>query len=181
MNKSFVIWLTGLPSAGKTTLARMLKARLNDIGLNSEILDGDDLRKNISSDLGFSERDRYIQVKRVTYISNLLVQNGIIVIVSLISPLRAHRDNARKDLHNFIEVWTKCSLDTCIKRDVKGLYGLALKGQITDMTGIHQHFEEPLNPEIIVDTEHESPEECTHKILLKIMDLGYNDINLTNR
>jgi adenylylsulfate kinase len=175
MQKGLVIWLTGLPSAGKTTLAQALQTSLRNRGLRVEVLDGDEIRKNLSSDLGFSESDRGTQAKRVTYISKLLMRNGVIVIVSLVSPLRAHRDRARRSLERFIEIWARCSIGTCIKRDSKGLYGRALRGEITNMTGVQQRFEEPLDSDIIVDTEHETVQECINKILAKIKDLGYYD------
>jgi len=173
MNKGFVIWLTGLPSSGKTTIARILENQFRNNGHMVEVLDGDEVRKHLSFDLGFSMEDREKQARRVTYLCKLLIRNGVVVIVSLVSPLRAFRDNARQELSNFIEDFVKCSIETCMKRDHRGLYKKALAGEITDMTGVQQPFEEPVNPEVIVDTEAETPESCASKVIAKLEELGY--------
>lgn len=170
---SFVIWLTGLPSSGKTTIASMLRQTLNQSGLNVEQLDGDTVRKELSPDLGFTKRDRDIHARRVVYLCKLLRRNGIPSIVSLISPYRDFRSFARNEIGNFIEIYVKCSLNTCIERDVKGLYKKALDGEINDLTGLQDPYEEPLNPEIVVNTESETLDNIIDKIIRKLEQMGY--------
>jgi len=173
INRGFVVWLTGLSGSGKTTIGRVLQQILRDKGYKVELLDGDEVRRNLSPELGFSKQDREIHAKRVVYISKLLARNGVIVIVSLISPYRAFRAYAREELKDFVEVYVRCSIDTCIKRDPKGLYKKALNGEITDMTGIQDPYEEPLNPEVVVDTDKQSVDECVNTILDALLRLGY--------
>lgn len=166
--KGCVIWMTGLSGAGKSTLARSLYSRLRDRGYRTEILDGDELREALSPDLGFSKENREQHNRRVIYLSKLLSRNGVIVIVPLISPYRHIRDVARKQLDNFMEVWVKCSLVECMSRDPKGLYKKAMAGEITDMTGLQDPYEEPLCPELIVETEKHDMNECVDLIMEKI-------------
>ncbi|MEM2144379.1 MAG: adenylyl-sulfate kinase [Candidatus Jordarchaeaceae archaeon] len=173
MKEGFAVWLTGLPASGKTTIARALEKVLRERGLNVEVLDGDEVRKNLSPDLGFTNEDREIHAKRVAYVTKLLVRNGVAVIVGLISPLRKFRENARKQIGKFVEVWVKCPLEECIRRDPKGLYKKAINGEINDLTGIQHPYEEPLNPEVTVDTLKESVEESVNKILQKLENMGY--------
>jgi adenylyl-sulfate kinase len=169
----FVAWLTGLPGSGKTTIARGLEKELKARGLKVEVFDGDEVRKNLSKGLGFSKEDRDTHNKRVIYVCKLLVRNGINTIVSLISPYRSTRAYARKELPKFVEVYLKCSLEECISRDPKGLYKKALAGKISNMTGIQDPYEEPLNPEVVLDTEHDSPRHNVQKVLAKLQELGY--------
>jgi adenylylsulfate kinase len=173
MNQGFVIWLTGLPGSGKTTIARMLEPKLKKLGVRVELLDGDEVRRQLSPDLGFTKQDRELHAKRVVYLSKLLARNGIVVIVSLISPYRAFRTFARKETGDFVEVYVNCSLKTCISRDPKGLYKKAVKGEIQDLTGIQDPYEAPTNPEITVHTELETVEQSAEKILYTLKDLGY--------
>ena len=167
-NTGRVIWLTGLPGAGKTTIANRLEAYMvrNENGI--EVLDGDQLRKGLSADLGFSEDDRNEHNRRVVFLAKLLVRNGIDVIVSLVSPYRENRKIARREFDYFTEVYVKCSLDECMKRDPKGLYARALAGEIDDMTGLQSPYEPPLSAEVVVDTETDSPEQCANQILSHI-------------
>ena len=171
--KGFVVWLTGLPASGKTTVARELERELRIRGLKVEVLDGDEVRKWLSPEAGFSQEDRERHLKRVAYVSHLLAKNGVVVIASFVSPYRSTREFARKLIGDFVEVYVKCSLKTCIERDPKGLYKKALSGEIKDMTGIQDVYEEPQNPEIVVDSEKNSPEECAKRILNKLVELGY--------
>ena len=173
MRKGFGVWLTGLPSSGKTTIARALEKILREKGLNVEVLDGDEVRRNLSPDLGFTKENRETHAKRVAYVTKLLVRNGVAVIVGLISPFRNFREHARKQIGNFVEVWVKCPIEECMRRDPKGLYKKALNGEINDLTGIQDPYEEPLNPEVTVDTSKESVEESVNKILKKLEELGY--------
>jgi adenylylsulfate kinase len=173
MARGLVVWLTGLSGSGKTTIARNVEDTLKSMNRCVVVLDGDEIRKHISSDLGFSKKDREQNVERVAYLSHILFRSGIITIVALISPFRASRDYARKLVGDFVEVWVKCSLETCKKRDPKGLYAKVTAGEITNFTGIDQEYEIPLNPDIILDTDEKTPLECSQKILQKIKDLGY--------
>ena len=171
----FVVWITGLPGSGKTTIARRLEAKLKEKGLKVEVFDGDEVRRNLSAGLGFSREDREIHNKRVIYVCKLLARNGVNCIVSLISPYRNVREYARKQFPKFIEVYCKCSLQECIRRDPKGLYKKALAGEITNMTGIQDPYEEPTNPEVVIDTEHNQVERNVEKVLGKLRELGYLD------
>jgi len=169
-----IIWLTGLPASGKTTIAQALQVRLSDytsVQSFPVILDGDEVRKGLSADLGLSKDDRQEHVRRVVCVSKLLWENGITAIVSLISPYKSMRDLARKELdvcEDFIEVWVKCSLDECIRRDPKGLYVKALAGEII-MTGLQDPYEEPINPDVVVETEYNSVAACVDKIMAYIV------------
>jgi adenylylsulfate kinase len=173
VGKGFTVWLTGLPGAGKTTTARGLEHALKTKGLRVEVLDGDEIRKALSPEAGFSREDRERHIRRVAHVSKLLARNGVAVIVSLVSPYRSVREHARREIRNFVEVWVKCPLETCIQRDPKGLYKKALAGELENMTGIQDPYEEPLNPEVVVDTEAEPPEACVEKILNKLRELDY--------
>lgn len=163
-----VIWLTGIPGSGKTTIAKALYPKLKELGFKAEILDGDSVRKELSPELGFTKQDREIHARRVVYLCKLLSRNGIISIVCLISPYREFRKYARSETNmnnNFYEVYVKCSLETCINRDPKGLYKKAISGEIKDLTGLQDPYEEPENPEVIVNTEQYTLEESVNTIL----------------
>lgn len=169
-----VIWLTGLPGSGKTTIAKALYPKLKELGFKVELLDGDVVRKELSPELGFTKQDREVHARRVVYLSKLLSRNGIISIVSLISPYREFRRYARNEISvndNFYEVYVKCSLETCIKRDPKGLYKKALSGEIRDLTGLQDPYEEPERPEIIVNTERQTVDEDVDLILDRVIHI----------
>ena len=171
--KGFVVWLTGLSGSGKTTIGRSLKTQLEELGMKVELLDGDEVRKQLSPDLGFTKHDREMHARRVVYLSKLLARNGIVTLVSLIAPYRSFRESARKEIGDYVEVYVKTPLETCIKRDPKGLYKKALNGEITDMTGLQDPYEEPVNPELIIETERLTVEESARKILMTLKELGY--------
>jgi len=171
--RGFVIWLTGLSGSGKTTIARELMPKMEQLGMSVELLDGDEVRKQLSPDLGFTKADREAHARRVIYLSKLLAKNGIVPLVCLIAPYRSFREHARKEIGDYVEIYVKTSLDTCIKRDPKGLYKKALKGEITDMTGLQDPYEEPVNPELVIETEGESVAESAAKILAKVGELGF--------
>lgn len=175
MGEGFVVWLTGLPASGKTAIARGLEVEIRGRGMKVEVLDGDKVRRELSPELGFSREDREIHAKRVVYIGDMLSRNGVAVIVALISPYRLIREYAREQLERFIEVWVKCSLQTCIERDPKGLYKKALKGEIANFTGIQDPYEEPLYPEVVVDTEKETIEDGVKRILARLQETGLLD------
>ena len=159
------IWITGLPASGKSTIAHLLSDSLKSRGVPLVLLDGDEMRKTVSSDLGFSPEDRKEHNRRVIEVAKLLVTIGITAVIPLISPYRETREQARREIPNFIEVYAKASLDTCIKRDPKGLYQKAREGKIRDMTGIQSPYEEPERPEIVLDTEKTTPEDCVERVL----------------
>ena len=171
--KAPVIWLTGIPASGKTTLGLELKNYYEQKGLPVDILDGDEIRKTLSKDLGLSPEDRKEHNRRVIFVAKLLAKNGVTTIVPLISPYRETREYARKELPNFVEVWIKASVDECIKRDPKGLYKKALAGEITNLTGLQSPYEEPANPELVVDTEKHSVKDSVDMITSKLAQLGY--------
>jgi adenylylsulfate kinase len=161
--KGFTIWMTGLSGSGKSTLAGLLKEKYeNEYGRFVEILDGDDVRKGLSKDLGLSKEDREEHARRVSYLAKVLSRNGVISIVALISPYKRSREQARELIgpDRFVEVYVKASLNACEKRDPKGLYVKARKGEITNMTGIQDPYEEPASPDFIIETEKYSPGEC---------------------
>jgi adenylylsulfate kinase len=175
-----VIWLTGLPGSGKTTIAKSLHPKLKESGFKVEILDGDIVRKELSPELGFTKQDRETHARRVVYLAKLLSRNGITSIVCLISPYREFRGYARSETNinnNFYEVYVKCSLGTCIRRDPKGLYKKALSGEIKDLTGLQDPYEEPEMPEVIVNTERQTLEECVNAILNRVLQTYDNNNN----
>ncbi|MCW3986413.1 MAG: adenylyl-sulfate kinase [Candidatus Bathyarchaeota archaeon] len=172
-DQGFVVWLTGLPGSGKTTIAQKLHGELKERNLKVELFDGDEVRRNLSKGLGFSKEDRDTHNKRIIYVCRLLTRNGVNAIVSLISPYRSTRAYARENLPKFVEVYLSCSIKECIRRDPKGLYKKALAGEITNMTGIQDPYEEPSNPEVLLDTEHDSSQNNAAKVIGKLVKLGY--------
>ncbi len=171
--RGFCVWITGLPGSGKTTIANGLKPMLKARGLGVEVFDGDWVRRELSPDLGFSKEDRELHNKRVIHMSKLLVKHGVAVVVCLISPYREIRRYAREQIGSFIEVWAKADIEICKERDPKGLYAKALRGEIQDMTGIQHPYEEPENPEVIIDTERQMPRESAETIMEVLDHLGY--------
>ena len=154
-HKGAVFWLYGLSGSGKSTLAIEMERRLHKQGYLSVVLDGDNLRSSLNKDLGFSDEDRKENVRRVSEVAKLLCENGLIVFVSLITPLKEFRDNARSIIgsENFKEIYIKASFETCLKRDVKGLYAKANQGLINSFTGKGSNFEEPQNPDLTIKSE----------------------------
>ena len=173
MQRGFTVWFTGLPCSGKTTIADGLAEVLRNKGLRVERLDGDIVRKELTSDLGFSKEDRDENIKRVTFVSKLLTRNGVAVLASFVSPYRRRRDISREEIGDFIEVYVRCPIEVCMERDIKGMYKKALSGEISNFTGVDDVYEEPLNPEIIVDTDKDSVSDSVQKIMDKIRELGY--------
>jgi adenylylsulfate kinase len=167
--KGFTVWFTGLSGAGKTTLAQSLVPELRARGLNVEVFDGDEVRTNLSKGLGFTKEDRDTNIRRIGYVSRLLARNGVAVISAAISPYREIRDEVRQSIQaegiQFIEVYVKCPLEVLTERDVKGLYQKALAGEIKGFTGVSDPYEEPLHPEVVVETDRESISTSARKIL----------------
>ncbi|WP_353931947.1 adenylyl-sulfate kinase [Okeanomitos corallinicola TIOX110] len=167
------IWLTGLSGAGKSTITGALEKKLRALGSKVEVLDGDIVRLNLSKGLTFSKEDRDENIKRIGFVSHLLTRNGVIVIVSAISPYREIRDEVKQRIGDFIEVYVNSPLAVCEERDVKGLYKRARNGEIKNFTGIDDPYEAPLDPDIECRTDKETIEESTEKILEKLAELGY--------
>ncbi len=161
----FTLWFTGLPCSGKTTLSGIIEQELRLFMPAVEHLDGDVIRQGLSRDLGFSKEDRTMNIERTAFVASLLTRSGVAVLVSFVSPYRQMRDKARALITPFIEVYVRCSLEECERRDVKGMYQLARKGKISDFTGVSDPYEEPLNPEVVVDTETFDTASCASKVL----------------
>ena len=172
---SYVLWFTGLSGSGKSTVANAVAKRLFEDRTNSYVLDGDNIRFGINKDLGFSDEDRKENIRRIGEVSKLFVDSGQVVLTAFISPFREDRDRVRALLeeNEFVEVYIKCSIEACEVRDPKGLYEKARKGIIKDFTGISSPYEEPLHPEIIVDTERHSIEECVEQIVQYLKEKEY--------
>jgi adenylylsulfate kinase len=165
--KGFTLWFTGLSGAGKTTISEHLAKELSTRHSRLEILDGDVIRENLSKGLGFSKEDRDTNIRRISFVADLLSRNGVPVITAAISPYRELRDEARELMGDrFIEAYVKASVEVCAERDVKGLYEKAFAGEIKEFTGVSDPYEPPLDPELTLDTENESPEESAEKILV---------------
>lgn len=172
--KGVVLWFTGLSGSGKSTIANEVSYKLHKMGKVSYILDGDNIRHGLNKDLGFSPEDRKENIRRISEVANLFADAGLITITAFISPYRVDRDFCRNLVGEgrFIEIYAKASLDTCEKRDPKGMYKKVRAGIIKEFTGISAPYEEPLNPELIIDTDKESIEDSTNKVIDKIEELG---------
>lgn len=173
--KGFTIWMTGLPGSGKSTLAGVLKRIFEEeYDRYVEVLDGDEVRKGLSSDLGLSKEDREEHARRVSYLAKVLSRNSVISIVALISPYKVSRESARKLIgdESFVEVYVKASLAKCEQRDPKGLYAKARRGEIKNMTGLDDPYEAPSSADIVVDTEAGSPEESARFLIEKLKERG---------
>ncbi|MBN1312240.1 MAG: adenylyl-sulfate kinase [Anaerolineae bacterium] len=171
--KGFTLWMTGLSGAGKTTIARIIEDELKARGLRIERLDGDVVRQSLTRDLGFTKEDRDKNIERVTFVAKLLSRNDVGVIACFISPYQSVRDMVRAETTNFIEVFVDAPLDTCIERDVKGMYAKAMAGEIANFTGISDPYEPPDNPEITVHTDQETPEESAASIIRYLEEQGF--------
>ena len=173
MSKGVTVWFTGLPCSGKTTIADKVALNLKNRGLKVERLDGDIVRKGLTSDLGFSKEDRNKNIERVTFVAKLLTRNDVIVLATFISPYIQRRQQTREEIGEFVEVYVKASIEECIKRDVKGMYKKAMEGKIKNFTGVDDPYEEPLNPDIVLDTEVETVQESVEKVLNYLEKKGY--------
>lgn len=167
------IWLTGLSGAGKTTICRFLETELLQQGYKTEVLDGDVVRKNLSKGLTFSKEDRNENIRRIGFVAHLLTRNNVIVLVSVISPYRAIREEVKEQIGDFIEVYVNAPLEVCEQRDVKGLYKKARDGEIKNFTGIDDVYEIPLKPDVECKTHQENVAQSANKILSKLKELGY--------
>ena len=173
MEQGLTVWFTGLSGSGKSTLANMLADELRARGVKVEILDGDEVRTNLSKGLGFSKEDRDTNIKRIGYVCKLLSRNGTIAISAAISPYKAIRDYNREQISHFVEVYVECTIEELTRRDVKGLYKKALAGEIKNFTGISDPYEAPLNPEVTLNSETDSEEESLGQLVAALQEHGY--------
>lgn len=173
MERGVTVWLTGLSGAGKTTIARALEEELRARGRRVEVLDGDVIRQNLTRGLGFSKEDRDENIRRIGFVAHLLTRNGVIVLVAAISPYREVREEVRRRIGDFVEVYVNAPLEVCEQRDVKGLYRRARAGEISHFTGIDDPYEPPPAPEVECRTDRETVEESVRKVLSKLAELGY--------
>ena len=171
--RGFTLWFTGLSGAGKTTISEIVEQELRERGRKVEVLDGDVVRTNLSKGLGFSREDRDTNILRIGFVAELLSRNGVAVIVSAISPYKEARDQVRRRIIDFVEVFVDCSLEVCAERDVKGLYKKAFDGEIEHFTGVSDPYEPPDAPDLILDTDEEEPLDSACKVIEKLEFYGY--------
>jgi adenylyl-sulfate kinase len=168
----FVLWLTGLSGAGKSTVAAKLGPALAERGHRVELLDGDEVRTNLCQGLGFSREDRDTNIARIGYVAGKLAKHGVTVLVAAISPYRQARDLVRAEVDNFVEIHVAAPVSTCAERDPKGLYAKALSGQIKHFTGVSDPYEPPLAPEIVLHTEAETVDESVEQVIAWLETAG---------
>jgi len=173
LGEGWAIWITGLPSSGKSTIARMLSDRLRRIGINTQILESDELRRILTPNPKYTEEERDNFYRAITYIGWLLVRNGVNVIFDATANKRRYRDEARRMIGRFMEVYLECPLDVCIARDRKGLYRMALEGSIETLPGVQVPYEEPLNPDLKLNTAVNDPESCVESIIEAMRSRGF--------
>jgi len=173
-HKGVLLWFTGFSGSGKSTISQALELRLYELGIRTYILDGDNIRKGLNKDLGFSLDDRHENIRRIGEVGRLFSDAGILTMAAFISPLREDRNLVRKlfKAGDFIEIWVRSSLECCESRDVKGLYKRARAGEIEDFTGISSPYQPPAEPEIIVDSEKYSVDECVNDIIAFLLTKG---------
>jgi len=172
-HKGFTLWFTGLSGSGKTTIAGRITERLRALGVGVELLDGDVVRSHLSEGLGFGKQDRDTNVRRIGWVCEMLSRHGIAAVVAAISPYREVRGELKARLPDFVEVFVSCPIDVLAERDVKGLYKRALAGEIKNFTGITDPYEEPLNPDVTVDSSREGLEESVEKVWAKLIERGF--------
>jgi adenylylsulfate kinase len=169
----FVVWIEGLPGAGKTTVSRSVSSGLRSMGLSTEVLDGEEVRKTFFPELGFSRKDREIHARRVSHLAQILARHGTTVLVAMITPYETSRQAARAAVEvPFVEVWLRCPLEVCETRDPHGLYRRNREGAVKRITGVDDPFEEPLNPDLIVDTAQAPADACARQVLDYIASKG---------
>jgi adenylylsulfate kinase len=171
--RGFTLWFTGLSGAGKTTISEIVEHELRERERRVEVLDGDIVRTNLSKGLGFGREDRNINVLRIGFVANLLARNGVAVIVSAISPYKEARDQVRRRIIDFVEVFVDAPLEVCAERDVKGLYKKAYAGDIPQFTGVSDPYEPPAAPDLVLKTDEEEPQESARKVIEKLEFFGY--------
>ena len=172
MPPGVTVWFTGLPSAGKTTIATLVADELTARGVGAELLDGDVVRTHLTKGLGFSKEDRDENIRRIGYVAGLLTKHGAVVLVSAISPYREIRDENRARIGRFFEVYVATGLDECRRRDVKGLYAKQARGELKGLTGVDDPYEAPLDPELVLRTEDETPEGSAKQVIAALEQAG---------
>lgn len=172
-NDGFTLWFTGLSGSGKSTVANILVERLTAMDRYVELLDGDEVRLNLTKDLGFSKEDRDTNIQRITFVAKLLSRNGVVAITAAISPYTEARDRARTEIDNFVEIYVDCPLEVCAQRDTKGLYAKAMRGEIANFTGVSDPYEAPEHAEIIIKTAEQTPDESVEVIFARLAELGH--------
>jgi adenylylsulfate kinase len=172
-DRGFTLWFTGLSGSGKTTISELVERELRNRERPVEVLDGDIVRTNLSKGLSFSRDDRNINVLRIGFVANLLTRNGVGVIVSAISPYKEARDQVRRRIVDFVEVFVDAPLEVCAARDVKGLYKKAFAGEIKGFTGVSDPYEPPNAPDLVLKTDEESPEDSARRVIEKLEFFGY--------
>jgi adenylyl-sulfate kinase len=173
MPKGFTLWFTGLSASGKSTLAERVRDILLERGMKVEVLDGDEVRTNLSKGLGFSKEDRDTNIRRIGWVCHLLTRNDVVAVAAAISPYRAIRDENRKLIGRFVEVYCQCDLDTLKGRDPKGLYEKALNGEIKNFTGVSDPYEAPEKAEVVVNTASEDIDASVNRIIATLEQLSY--------
>jgi adenylylsulfate kinase len=173
MPQGAVIWFTGVPAAGKSTQAVAVQERLRNRGLAVVELDADEIRQNLWPDLGWTPEGRDTNTRRLAWIASLLARNGVYVLIAATAPLRQYRDRAREMNPRFVEVWVKASLETVKQRDPKGLYARGERGEVSNIAGWHMPYEEPLKPEVVIETEQVSVDEGADQVIATLERLGY--------
>jgi len=175
LNKGLTLWLTGLSGAGKSTVTENLVKKLRELNPNLalEVLDGDEVREHLCKDLSFSKEDRFTNIERIAFLAGKISKHGVLVIVPVIAPYAEARKQARSLSENFCEVFIKASIDSVIKRDVKGLYKKALAGEIKNFTGISDPYEEPENPDILIETDKMTIEESVDKVINSLVEKSF--------
>ena len=173
VDRGVTVWFTGLSGAGKSTVAEALAEVLTRRGKRVEVLDGDVVRTNLSKGLGFSKEDRDTNILRIGFVSKLLTRNGVFTLVAAISPYREIRDLVREEIGDFHEVYVSCHLDELVRRDVKGLYEKAIRGEIENFTGVSDPYEEPLDPAVTIHSDRETVEESLAKVVASLEMAGY--------
>jgi len=172
-HRGVTVWFTGLSGSGKTTITQALAAKLREMDVKMEILDGDIVRTNLTKGLGFSKEDRDENIRRIGFVSHLLTRNGVIVLVSAISPYKAVREEVRDRVGDFLEVYVSAPVEVCEQRDIKGLYANARSGEIKNFTGVSDPYEAPDSPEVVCATQDETLEESVNKVFSKLEEMGY--------
>jgi adenylyl-sulfate kinase len=172
MHKGFTLWFTGLSGSGKTTISTLIHERLRQAGAKVEMLDGDIVRENLSQGLGFSKQDRDTNIRRIGFVCELLSRHGVIAIVAAISPYREAREDVRRRVENFVEVYVECPVEVTAARDVKGLYKKALAGEIAQFTGVTDPYEPPLTPEVLIHSNQETPLQSADRVWATLEELG---------
>ncbi len=173
MEKGIVIWFTGIPASGKSTLAAAVQERLEAMGLPVENLDADEVRTNLSPNLGYTEEARNENTKRLAWFAEKLAGYGANVMIAAVAPKRAYRDRGREWCEKFVEVWVDCPLEVCQERDPKGLYARAARGEVSDIAGMHQPYEAPASPEVHVRSAESSVDECIDAVMARLVELGH--------